>query len=118
MPFHAIGEQYNPMEMLRSMMRTGENSKEKGKGEDTTDKLIRWKMMNDLLKDVGQPVGAGPAPQWLHPAAMPPYGPPPGNVVQAPPMAYDPRNKHPRMTEYLYRQQHTMLPPQSTYRPY
>lgn len=52
MPFHSISENYNAMEMLRGMLRPSAEGAGASK-EDPTDKLVRWKMMNDLLKDAG-----------------------------------------------------------------
>lgn len=70
MPFHSIGEQYNPMEMLRGMMRPSAGGTDGKAGEDPTDKLIRWRMMNDLLKDAGGIGGMDIRPQARPPAPM------------------------------------------------
>lgn len=108
MPFHSIGEQYNPMEMLRGMMRPTAQGKAGAVGEDPTDKLIRWKMMNDLLKDAGgmdlrtqmRPSMAGVYNQ-TYPSGMP----------MQPPVAYMPPTAgtgHSRMQKYLEKQQNNM----------
>lgn len=108
MPFHSIGEQYNPMEMLRGMMRPTAGGAAGAAGEDPTDKLIRWKMMNDLLKDAGgmdsrnqmRPQMSGGYPAYT--AGMPMQPP----VAYMPPV---PNTENSRMQRYLQKQQHNMM---------
>lgn len=118
MPFHSIGEQYNPMEMLRGMMRPTAGGAVSG-GEDPTDKLIRWKMMNDLLKDAGgvenrpqnRPTMVAQsfpqAMQMVPPQAMPTV--PPAAYMSQAPISQAPQVRDSRMERYLQKQQYSML---------
>lgn len=132
MPFHSIGEQYNPMEMLRSMMRptAGATAATAATGapgagatlaapkEDPTDKLIRWKMMNDLLKDTGGMDNRGPA----RPMVPGPYNQP---YAQGIPLSQPYSQGMPLNQQYAqdmplnqpYSQRMPMKPP-AAYRPY